>query len=151
LGGGEIEAADARLTDAEQWLQSTDKADRQSASRAIVVDEEQLRSLLATIGVARAYRAHSLGDVPGTVKHAQRVLELLPEGDHLRREQATALMGMTHWASGDLEAADRVFTGYAERLLAAGNIPDAISATTVLADVGSVRQRTRSGGCCSSW
>jgi len=59
--------------------------------------------------VVRAYNALAVGDVPGTVKHAQRVFELLPEGDHLRREQATALMGMTYWASGDLEAADRVF------------------------------------------
>jgi LuxR family maltose regulon positive regulatory protein len=143
LGRGEIEAAEAWLTDAEQWLQTPDQADGPSASREVVVDEEQLRSLLATIGVARAYRAHSLGDVSGTVNHAQRVLELLPEGDHLRREQATALMGMTYWASGDLEAADRVFTGYAERLLAAGNMPDAISATTVLADVRPALGRLR--------
>ena len=100
-----------------------------------VVDEEQLRSLLATIAVARAYNAHSVGDVPGTVMHAQRVLELLPEGDHPRRGQATALMGMTYWASGDLEAADRVFSDYVMRLRAAGNIPDAISAASVLPDI----------------
>ena len=68
-------------------------------------------------------------------KHAQRVLELLPEGDHVRRQQATALIGLTYWASGDLEAADRVFVDYSARLLAAGNIPDAISAMTVLPDV----------------
>ena len=84
-----------------------------------------------------------VGDVPGTVKHAQRVLELLPEGDHLRREQATALMGMTYWASGDLEAADRVFADYSTRLLAAGNIPDAISAMTVLPDVRPALGRLR--------
>ena len=131
LGSGEIEAAETRLTDAERWLRTPDESDGQSASRAVVVDEEQRRSLLATIAVARAYYAHSLGDVPGTVKHAQRVLELLPEGERLRRGQATALMGMTYWASGDLEAADRVFVDYSMRLLAAGNIPDAISATTV--------------------
>jgi len=60
------------------------------------------------------------------------VFDLLPEGDHLRREQATGLVGMTYWASGDLEAADRVFVDYSARLLAAGNIPDAIGATSVL-------------------
>ena len=42
---------------------------------------------------------------------------------------------MTYWASGDLEAADRVFVDYSARLLAAGNIPDAISAMTILPDV----------------
>ena len=109
----------------------------------VVVDEEQFRSLLATIAVARAYHAQSLGDVPGTVKHAQRVLELLPEGDHLRREQATALLGLTYWASGDLEAADRVFADYSMRLRAAGNIPDAIGAASVLADIRMALGRLR--------
>ena len=143
LGRGEIEAAEIRLTDAERRLNTPDESEGQSSSRAVVVDEEQRRSLLANIAVARAYYAHSLGDVPGTVKHAQRVLELVPEGEHLRRGQATALMGMTYWASGDLEAADRVFVDYGMRLLAAGNIPDAISATTVLTDVRPTLGRLR--------
>ena len=129
LGGGELEAAEARLKDAERWLEPGPSEPK------VAVDEEQLRSLLATIAVARAYNAHSVGDVPGTVKHAQRVLELLPEGDHFRRQQATALIGMTYWASGDLEAADRVFVDHSARWLAAGNIPDAIGAMTVLPDV----------------
>ena len=109
----------------------------------IVADEEQFRSLPATIGVARAYLAQALGDVPGTVKHAQRVLDLLPEGDHLRRQQATALLGMTSWASGDLEAADRIFVDYSRRLLAAGDIPGAISAIMVLPDIRLVLGRLR--------
>jgi len=137
LGRGEIEAAEARLTDAERWLEPG------SSQPTVVVDQEQFRSLLATIAVARAYRAHSLGDVPGTVKHAQRVLDLLPEGDHPRRQQAIALIGMTHWASGDLEAADRLFVDYSQRLLAAGNIPDAISAMTVLPDIRPALGRLR--------
>lgn len=129
LGRGEIEAAEARLTDAERWLAPG------GTQSAVPVDEAELRSLLATIAVARAYRAHSLGDVPGTVKHAQRVLELLPEGDNPRRLQGLALLGMTYWASGDLEAANRLFVDYSARLLAAGNIADAISAMTVLPDI----------------
>jgi LuxR family maltose regulon positive regulatory protein len=137
LGGGELEAAEARVRDAELWLEPG------RSGRAEVADEEQLRSLLATIAVVRAYNALAVGDVPGTVKHAQRVFELLPEGDHLRREQATGLMGMTYWASGDLDAADRVFADYSMRLLGAGNIPDGISATTVLADVRPVLGRLR--------
>jgi LuxR family transcriptional regulator, maltose regulon positive regulatory protein len=129
LGSGELEAAEARLRDAERWLDPG--PDRAPAP----VDEAELRALLATIAVARAYRAHSLGDVPGTVKHAQRVLELLPDGDNPRRQQAIALMGMTYWASGDLEAADRLFVDYSQRLLAAGNVPDAISAMTILPEI----------------
>jgi len=44
-------------------------------------------------------------------------------------------LGMTHWASGDLEAADRVFAEYTMKLRTAGNIPDAISTSVVLADI----------------
>ena len=137
LGGGELEAAEARLRDAERWLEPGPSEPK------VFVNEGQLRSLLATIAVARAYNAHSVGDVPGTVKHAQRALELLPEGDHPRRGQATALMGMTYWASGDLEAADRVFTDYVMRLRAAGNIADEISATSVLPDIKMALGRLR--------
>ncbi len=137
LGSGELEAAEARLTDAERWLEPG------PGQPTVVVDQEQLRSLLATIAVARAYNAHSLGDVPGTVKHAQRVLELLPEGDHVRREQAIALMGMTCWANGDLQAADRVFVDYSQRQIAAGNILVAISAMTVLPDIEPTLGRLR--------
>ncbi|KAF0207052.1 MAG: LuxR C-terminal-related transcriptional regulator [Actinomycetota bacterium] len=137
LGGGELEAAEARLKDAERGL----KPGR--SGRTVVVDEEPLRSLLATVAVVRAYNAMAVGDVPGTLEHTQRVLELLPEGDHLRREQAIGLMGMTYWASGDLDAADRVFVDFSSRLLAAGNLPTAISALSVPADVRPALGRLR--------
>ena len=45
------------------------------------------------------------------------------------------MLGMTYWASGDLEAANRVFADYTLKLRAAGNIPDAISTTVVLAEI----------------
>ena len=113
------------------------------AAEMVVVDEEQFRSLPATIAIARAYRALALGDVPGTVKYAQRVLDLLPEEEHLRRGQATALLGMTYWASGDLEAADRTFANYTTKLRTAGNIPDAISTVCVLAEIRMALGRLR--------
>ena len=45
------------------------------------------------------------------------------------------LLGMTYWANGDLEAAEQVFADYTMKLRAAGNIPDAIGTTFVLADI----------------
>jgi len=128
LGRGEMAAAEARLTDAERSLESADNT-------MVVVDEAQFQVLPATIAVARAYIAQARGDVPGTVKQAQRVLDLLPEGDHHRREQATGLLGITCWASGDLEAANRVFADYTMKLWTAGNIADAISTACVLAEI----------------
>jgi LuxR family maltose regulon positive regulatory protein len=136
LGCGEMEAAEARLADAERWLEPVDNMDvAYPAAAMVVVDEKQFRSLPATIAVARAYHAQTLGDVSGTVKYAQRALDLSPEGEQLRRGQATALLGMTYWAGGDLEAANRTFTNYTMKLRAAGNIPDAISTACVVAEI----------------
>jgi LuxR family transcriptional regulator, maltose regulon positive regulatory protein len=137
LGSGELEAAEARLQDAERWLE-VDTMKPQLAtpsSEMVIVDQEQFKSLPATIAVARAYIVQALGNIPDTVRYASRVLELVPEGDHLRHGQAAMLLGMAYWASGDLEAANRVFAAYTLKLRTAGNIPDAISTTVVLADI----------------
>ena len=133
-----MEAAEARLKDAERWLESADtmKARLVTASvEGFVVDHEQLKSLSATIAVGRAYIAQAFGIIPDTVRYASRVLELVPEGDPLRHGQASMLLGMTYWASGDLEAANRIFADYTMKLRTAGNIPDAISTTVVLAEI----------------
>ena len=138
LVSGEMEAAEARLTDAERWLEPVDNMNGQPknpAAEMVVVDEEQFRSLPATIAIARAYHAQALGDVPGAVTYARRALDLTPETNHLRRGQATALLGLTYWASGDLEAANWTFAGYTMMLRTAGNILDAISTTCLLADI----------------
>ncbi len=146
LVSGEMEAAEARLTDAERWLEPADNMNEQPKNpaaetcpersrRMVVVDEEQFRSLPATIAIARSYHAQALGDVPGAVMYARRALDLTPEANHLKRGQATALLGLTYWASGDLEAANWTFAGYTLMLRTAGNILDAISTTCILADI----------------
>jgi LuxR family maltose regulon positive regulatory protein len=146
LGIGEMEAAEARLTDAERWLEPagsmngrpknpTDESFPERSRRMVIADEEQFRSLPAAIAIARAYHAQALGDVPGTITHAQRALALMQEANHLGRGQANGLLGIAYWASGDLEAATLAFTGYTTMLRMAGNILDAISATVVLAEI----------------
>jgi LuxR family maltose regulon positive regulatory protein len=138
LNCGELEAGEARLRDAERWLVTTpDMGERPEAPSAgmVVVDEEQFRSLPATIANARAYHAQALGDVPATVKYARRAFDLLPEGDHLRRGRAAVLLGLAYWASGDLETAHRSFADGVADMQKAGNIPFAISGTFILADI----------------
>jgi LuxR family transcriptional regulator, maltose regulon positive regulatory protein len=132
LGIGELEAAQSRFREAEQCLESEDINRNR---RIIVVDQEQFKSLPATVAVGRAYIAQALGNIPDTVRYANQVLELMPEGEHFRREQASMLLGMSYWASGNLEAADRVFADYTMKLRKAGNIPDAIGTSVVLADI----------------
>ncbi len=146
LVSGEMEAAEARLTDAERWLEPVDNMNGQPknpAAERVVVDEEQFRSLPASIAIARAYRAQALGDVPGAVTYARRALDLTPETNHLKRGQATALLGLAYWASGDLEAANWTFAGYTRMLRKAGNILDAISTTCILADIRMALGRLR--------
>jgi LuxR family transcriptional regulator, maltose regulon positive regulatory protein len=101
----------------------------------VIADQEQWKSLPATIAIGRAYIAQSRGNTQDAVRYASRVLELVPEGDSFRHSQAAMMLGMTYWASGDLKAADRVFADYTLKLRAAGNIPDAISTTVVLAEI----------------
>ncbi len=141
---GELEAAESRLQDAERWLDTTaDISERPDASptHMVVVDEELFRSLPAMIAVARAGHAQALGDVPGTVKEAQRALDLFPKGEYLGRGAAAALLGLAYWTSGDLEAAHRFFADGMASLRMGGNILPAISGTWVLADIGIARGR----------
>jgi ATP/maltotriose-dependent transcriptional regulator MalT len=137
LGRGELEAAEARLNDAERWIEPAEPLKVQldtPSVEMVVADQEQFKSLPATIAVGRAYIAQTFGNIPDTVRYASRVLEL-PEADPFRHSQASMLLGMAYWASGDLEAADRVFADYTMKLRTAGNIPDAISTTVVLAEI----------------
>jgi LuxR family maltose regulon positive regulatory protein len=147
LDVGELEAAEARLRDAERWLDTTADMNQRpderpevpsaemSVAGMVVVDEEQFRSLPASIATARAYHAQTLGDVPGTVTYARRALDLLPGVYYYERGVLAALLGVAYWASGDLEAAHRSFADFMANMRMAGNILVAIGATYVLADI----------------
>jgi LuxR family maltose regulon positive regulatory protein len=160
--GGELEASEARLRDAERWLDPTgDMSARPEGSadrtcpevppelaegpsrRMVVVDQEQFRTLPARIALARAYNAQAQGDVSGTVKYAELALKLTPEEDHLGRAQATVLLGFTYWASGDLEAAHRALAGWIKSVQQAGNIVFAIASTFAQADIMVAQGRLR--------
>jgi LuxR family maltose regulon positive regulatory protein len=144
LNAGQLEAAEARLRDAERWLEPTvDVSERleDPPTKMVVVDGEQFRSLPASLATARAYHAQAIGDVPGTVMYSQRVLDLIPDGDHQRRGDAMALLGLAYWASGDLEAAHRTIFGglvYMDPL-------DVIVGTFVLADIKTTLAACRRG------
>ena len=142
---GELEACEARLQDAERWLDSTaEKSEGHDTTSTgmIVVDEEQFRTLPASIANARAYHAQALGDVPGTLKYSRQALDLLPEDDWLKRAVPAALMGFIHWESGDLEAAHRSFTDLKASFKMGGDV-SYISFTFILADIRMVQGRLR--------
>jgi LuxR family transcriptional regulator, maltose regulon positive regulatory protein len=135
LNGGELEASEARLRDAERWLEPADQKSENSSAKMVVVDEGEFRSLPASIAAARAYRALALGDIPGTKQYARQTLALVSENDSVRRTQATALLGMAEYADGDLLAAEQEFLKFQAMMWKANNIANAVSITYILADI----------------
>ena len=146
LSCGELETSEARLRDAERWLVSSadpNKSQEPPSARMVVVDQEAFRLLPLSIANARAYLAQALGDLPGTLKYAQQALDLLPEDDYFERGVAAALLGLTYWASGDLETADQTFADGLANMRKAGNILAAISGTFALAGIRLAQGRLR--------
>ncbi|MCB0194635.1 MAG: tetratricopeptide repeat protein [Anaerolineae bacterium] len=144
LGGGEMEAGEARLRDAERCLASTiDTGGQQedSSSEMVVVDEAKFQTLPGSMASARAYHAQAIGDVTGTIKYARQALDLLPEDDHILRGPPAALLGIAQWASGDLEAAYQTLTTVMANFQKVGHISYAISGSYGLADIRMVQGR----------
>ena len=138
LVSGQLEGVEARLRDAERWLDTTaDVWERSEAPSTgmVVVDEEEFRRLPGAIAIYRAAQALALGDVAGTVTHARRALDLVAEDDHLGRGAAAGFLGLTYWTSGELEAAHRSWADASASLQTAGHVSDAIGCAIALADI----------------
>ncbi len=113
LNAGELEAAEAKMQNAEYWLEPTTVIGEQSdvaSIEMVVVDEEQFKSLPLLLATARAYHAQAIGDISGTIKYAQRVLDLSPAGNSPMPGVASSLLGLAQYASGNLDAAYRAFS-----------------------------------------
>ena len=138
LLNGELEGVEARLRDAERWLDTTTDMGElalTSSAEMVVVDEEEFRRLPGAIAIYRAAIALALGDVADTMKYARRALDLVPEDDHLRRGSAAGFLGLAYWTSGDLEAAHRSYAECMARVQRAGYLSDALGCAIALADI----------------
>jgi len=138
LVSGEIEGVEARLRQAERWLEPSAHAGEGSTGRStamIVVDEAAFRRLPGSIAMYRTALALAFGDVAGTITHAQRVLDIIGEDDHLERGGAAGFLGLAYWTLGDLDAAHRSWTEAAASLQNAGHVSDAIGCSIALADI----------------
>ncbi|MEO8288767.1 MAG: LuxR C-terminal-related transcriptional regulator [Chloroflexota bacterium] len=153
LSGGELDRVEARLRDAEKWLNAPGTpgtpgtpgaaavsgelgegpwADR---NQMVVMNEGEFRRLPGPIAMYRAGYAMSMGDVAGTVRYARQALDLAPEDDYFLRGAAGALLGLASWASGDLEVAHRALAEGMASVQKAENTSDAGGPTTALADI----------------
>jgi LuxR family maltose regulon positive regulatory protein len=141
LASGDLDAAEARLRDAEQGMQkaaeqlTVGKQAPAAATEKVYASEAEFRRLPASIAVYRAAHAQAMGDVSSAVKYARRALDLVPEDDQLGRGAATALLGLASWASGDLETAYQTFADGMARVQFAGAISDAITGAIALAEI----------------
>jgi LuxR family maltose regulon positive regulatory protein len=146
LDSGQLEGAETRLRDAEQWLDMTADADgrrRAASGTRIVADEAELRRLPGAIAVYRAAQAHLRGDVASTMAYAGRALELIGHDDHLGRGSAAGLSALAHWTNGDLEAAHDAWADAMTSLEAAGHLTDAVGCAIALADIRIEQGRLR--------
>jgi LuxR family transcriptional regulator, maltose regulon positive regulatory protein len=139
----DLPAAESRLRAAEKLLAIAARGPERPEAEAIeivVVDQGAFRSLAGMIAITRAYIAGALGDVPGSVNHARRARDLLPEDDALWRGAAEALLGLAYWTNGDLEAAYRAF---ADGTAAAGDLTQSINNALILANIRTAQGRLR--------
>ncbi|MBK9715654.1 MAG: AAA family ATPase [Kouleothrix sp.] len=146
LDSGQLDGVEARLRDAEWWLDTAADSRAQPGAPAaamVVVDEAAFRRLPGAIAVARAGQALARGDLADTVKYARRVLDLLPEDDHFNRGGAAGFLGLASWTSGDLAAAHRAYAEGMAHLQLAGNISDTIGGAITLADIRIAQGRLR--------
>jgi LuxR family transcriptional regulator, maltose regulon positive regulatory protein len=146
FGGGELEAVEARLRDAERWLDTTAdmrESPESLAAGMVVVDEKEFRRLPGMIALLRTEQALARGDMPETVKNARRVLDLAPEDDYLMRGGAASTLGLAAWANGDLDAAHRMITDGMVNVRLARYISPAIGDAITLADIQIAQGRLR--------
>jgi LuxR family transcriptional regulator, maltose regulon positive regulatory protein len=167
LQSGQLKGVEARLQDAERWLETAVPAPTNErphpdlshgAARedshptapkggdlqgAVVVDQEDFRRLPGVIAIYRAGYALARGDVAATVTYARQALVFIAEDDHIWRGAAAALLGLAFWTTGDLETAHRSYAEGMAHLQRAGYLSDAIGGKIALADIRVTQGRLR--------
>ena len=138
MAGNEFEGVEARLRDAERWLEPAVGDGKEPHARSegmVVVDERELSRLPGVIEMYWAALALVGGDVPATLRHAQLAIDRAADDDHLTLAGASALSGLAFWGRGDLDAAHRAYSACVQGLLRAGHISDVLGCSITLADI----------------
>ena len=151
LAVGELEGVQARLRDAERWLDTAgtghgsplNEAGEAPRAEMVVVDDEQFRRLPVMVELYRAALALARGDVLAAVTHAQRAFDLSAEDEHLTRAAAAGLLGLAYWTSGDLEAGHSAYSECMTGLYGAGYVSDTFGCAIALADIRLAQGRPR--------
>ena len=121
---GELEASELRLQDAERYLDGSD-----------VTNEAQFMPIPAMIALTRTYNAQVRGDPAETVKCAELALQIIPEGDIVRRAMAINILEVTHWACGNLESAVRGIGDWMRSMTQLGNHVFVVASALAVAEM----------------
>jgi len=127
---GDTAGVEELLADIERWI----GPDR-PAGDMVVHDHAGFRRLPAEAAMYRAGLALLRGDLAGTVAHGERAARLSDPDDHFGQGAAAALIGLAHWADGDLEVAERQYAAAIASFERAGFLADILGSSLGLADI----------------
>ena len=138
---GDVAGVDALLDEIEGWLDpARPKGDM------VVFDDAEFRRLPAQAAMYRAGLALLRGDLTSTRFHGERAARLSGADDHLGAGAAAALIGLAHWADGDLEAAHRQYAAAIAAFERAGYLADILGCSLGLADIEVAQGRLGAAG-----
>ncbi len=101
----------------------------------IVFDHEEFARLPAQLLVHRAGVAMLAGDFGATIPLGNEVLALVAPSDDRLRGVAHGLLGLGHWAAGDLVAAAAHYVDAVAAFIRAGYLPDMLGCSLAMADI----------------
>lgn len=141
LSTGSMEGVEARLDDAQRWLDLSEVD--AVAQGMVVVNDEEFRRLPAGVAIHRAGLALGRGDVEATIAWSRQALDAALPDDHLARGAALALGGLAAWASGDLEVAQEAYAACLIEFERISHVSDLLGCSIALADIQLARGRLR--------
>lgn len=139
---GEVVGLEERLRDVERGLAAIANGDA-AARGIVVVDHAQLPRVPGLVELYRAALGQARGDLPASIRHAERVLEIAPADDHLARAAAASLLGIAYWSEGKLELARARWSEGRDGLMRAGHVADTLGVSVAIADIDLVLGRLR--------
>jgi LuxR family transcriptional regulator, maltose regulon positive regulatory protein len=139
---GEFEGLEDRLRDVERGL-AIAAADDSDLEGVVVADHDQLPRVPALVELYRAALGQTRGDLPDSIRHAERVLDIATADDHLTCAAAASLLGIAYWSEGKLKEAHAGWTAGRDGLMRAGHVADMLGVSIALADISLALGRLR--------
>lgn len=127
---GDTAGVEELLDGVERWIDLDRPADDM-----VVHDRAAFARLPVQAAMYRAGLALLGGDLAGTVAHGERAARLSEADDNFGQGAAAALIGLAHWADGDLDSAERQYAAAIASFSRAGFLADILGCSLGLADI----------------